>query len=105
MWQALGFAGSILKRSTPIIVVAALIALGFYAVRQIPPQHAPWGAISLEDPVGLATHMKLRRLADDTATCRAALSTARDLTTRPAVLDAGTEQCPLLMRSRSNVPR
>jgi hypothetical protein len=71
------------------------VALGFYAVRQIPPQHAPWGPISLEYPVGLATHMKLRRLTVDEAACTAALVTASDLQTRPAAADAGTDQCPL----------
>jgi hypothetical protein len=83
------------RRSAPLIVVAFLVALAFYAVRLIPPQHAPWTPLVLEQPVGMATHMKLRGLLGDESACSAVLATAADLQTRPAAGDAGTDQCPL----------
>jgi hypothetical protein len=74
---------AILRRSAPLLGLAVVAALVIFAVRQIPPWHAPWRPLSLEHPIGMATHMKLRQLMDDEASCTAALSTATHLQTRP----------------------
>ena len=37
-----------------------------------PPQDLPWKPLRLDDPVGLATHMKFQRAAADPALCQAA---------------------------------
>jgi hypothetical protein len=86
---------TMLRRSVPLLVFAIFAALVIFAVRQIPPWHAPWGELSLEHPIGVATHMKLRQLLDDEVSCTAALSTAANLRTRTALPDAGTGRCPL----------
>jgi len=86
---------TMLRRSAPLLALGVAVALVIFAVRQIPPWHAPWGELSLEHPIGMATHMKLRQLMDHEASCIAALSTATSLETRPAAPDAGTDRCPL----------
>ena len=86
-------------RAKPILMVVIAIALlalfALWALRQIPPHHAPWAPLSLEDPVGFATSMKLNKLKSGAAHCSAALRTARQLQVRAAALDAGTDACPL----------
>lgn len=86
-------------RLTPILVLVVVIVLlapiGFWALRQIPPQHAPWAPLSLEDPIGLATAAKIRGLGDHAARCNAVLASARQLQVRAGAPDAGTDACPL----------
>lgn len=84
-----------LRRLAPLLGLMAAAALAVYAVRQIPPWHAPWAKLSLEHPVGTATHLKLRGLMEDQIVCADALATAVNLRTRPAASDAGTQTCPL----------
>lgn len=61
----------------------------------IAPEDAPWTPLSLEQPIGWATRMKLGRLRDDPPACRLALTTAQDLVVRDAPDGAGTPSCPL----------
>lgn len=91
------FSAWLLRRAWPLLALALVAALTVYGVRRIPPQHVPWAALSLEHPVGVATHWKLRQLGDDPAPlCQAVLASAVNLQTRPAAPDAGTELCPLI---------
>lgn len=69
--------------------------IALWAITQIPRHHAPWAPVSLEDPVGFATSMKLNTLSNDATRCAAALETARALQVRAAAPDAGTNACPL----------
>jgi hypothetical protein len=80
------------------ILIAAIVLLALatlWALRQIPAHHAPWAPLSLEDPVGFATSMKLNRLGPGSAQCSAALKTALQLRVRAAAPDAGANPCPL----------
>jgi len=95
-----------LRRLAPLFVLMTIAAIALYAVRQIPPWHAPWAALSLEHPVGMATHLKLRALIEDQTACGEAIASAANLRTRPAAPDAGTQACPLthaVALERSNV--
>jgi len=96
MASALHVSVEILRKTAPLLAIAAVVMTGVFAMRQIPPQHAPWAELSLEHPVGLATHMKVRRLMEDEMACAAVLMTASALETRPAAPDAGTQACPLV---------
>ena len=90
--------GEVVRARPILILVAAVILLALltlWAVRQVPRHHAPWATLSLEDPVGFATSMKLNAVSDDAGRCAAALETARQLQVRAAAPDAGTNACPL----------
>lgn len=52
-------------------VLVAIMAL--LADRTAPPEHLPWKALRVEDPVGLATRLKAARTGEDQAACRAVL--------------------------------
>lgn len=64
------------------IVVAFLILVlfavgGVYGIERIPPQHWPFAPLDLENPIGLATGIKLNGLAGDPARCRDALQRSK----------------------------
>lgn len=53
---------------------AALALLVFLFVdTHVPPQHLPWKPLRLADPIGAATAVKLARIENDPAACRAVL--------------------------------
>jgi hypothetical protein len=55
--------------------VLAAGALGLAAVDAwAPPQHLPWKPLTLGQPIGMATHAKIARLAADPPACRAVLA-------------------------------
>lgn len=57
---------------TVLLIGLFLGALVIGADRLIPPQHLPWKPLSLSDPVGLATHLKIVTLQPEA--CRRLLS-------------------------------
>ena len=62
----------------PVLIAAAAAALALAVVawtvgRWAPPQDLPWKPFDLDQPIGLATHFKLARIAADDHACRAAL--------------------------------
>lgn len=63
-----------------LAIVFLLLALAAAcSVRQLEerrPQDLPWTPLRIEDPVGRMTRMKIARLADDPAACRALLAGA-----------------------------
>lgn len=62
-----------------ILILAVLLLAAFFALRHAErarPQDLPWTPLDLAAPIGLATHMKLARLADDPGGCRDALRRA-----------------------------
>lgn len=56
----------------PVLALIALLALaiGVRTWLHDHPQHDPWAPLSLSDPVGWATHAKVRKAARDPAQCR-----------------------------------
>lgn len=72
--------------------LASLIVLSGCGVE---PEDLPWTPLSLEQPLGWSTGMKIGALNEDATACAAALATATRLETRPAAPDAGTSTCPL----------
>lgn len=62
----------------PVLIAAAVtalsLAIGAWALdRWAPPQDLPWKPFDLDQPIGIATHFKLARIAADDRACRAAL--------------------------------
>ena len=45
-----------------ILLVLGLIGVGYLLHRYVPPQHNPWRAPDLTEPIGLATYNKLTDL-------------------------------------------
>lgn len=85
-----------------LAVPAILAATGWASKRWIDahPQHVPWVPLSLADPVGRATAIKLSRLVDDPPACRALLTDAGiAIRTLPA---SGTGACALTDRTVIN---
>lgn len=62
-----------------LIVIAAALGLGLYHWGKGHPQDMPWTPLSLADPVGRFTHLKIAGLRDDFPACR-------------RLLDAGAEE-------------
>jgi hypothetical protein len=58
---------------TALTIIAAL-GVGAWRWLDDYPQHNPWALLSIDDPIGWATRMKLARLRDDPAECRAFLN-------------------------------
>lgn len=60
---------------TPVHVVAFIVvlAVGLVASPGIPPQHWPFAPLDLEQPIGLATSLKLAGLRTRPEQCRAVL--------------------------------
>lgn len=53
-----------------LIILAVLLAGGFYLVRyQLPDQHDPFAPLLIDDPPGLATSFKLRRIENSPRLC------------------------------------
>lgn len=75
-------------------VVAIVIFAIFIANRYLPAQHNPLRPISLNDPIGVATHFKLQRIKADPDFCYSLLTKAEIRYTSLGA-DAGTERCPL----------
>jgi len=67
-----------LRRKLPLLPIgaalAALLLGGLAIVARAPPQDLPWKPLTLDQPIGLATHWKIARLAGDPARCRAVLA-------------------------------
>lgn len=62
-----------------LTVLAVAFILGLYHWAKGHPQDLPWTPLSLAEPTGRFTHLKIARLRDDFAGCR-------------ALLDAGSEE-------------
>ena len=77
-----------------LIVLLALLAAGYYGYRYLPAQYNPFAPLRLEDPPGLLSHYKLRRLTP--AECAGLLEEAnrRKLISSQPVADSGGA-CPL----------
>ena len=60
--------------ATLVDMVAAGILLFAFIDRSAPPQDLAWKPLSLDQPLGMATRMKISRIADDPAACRAILA-------------------------------
>jgi len=56
-----------------LLVIAAALGLAIYNWGRGHPQDLPWTRLSLADPIGPFTHMKIARLHRQFATCRALL--------------------------------
>src|SRR6185436_10142870 len=66
------------------ILILALGAVALAVDRWAPPQHLPWKPLTLDQPIGLATHWKIARLAAGPPdACRAVLA-AGGVRFRPA---------------------
>lgn len=55
------------------VVLLTLAGVGAVMLRDAPPQDLPWKPLTLDDPAGWATGMKLARLDADAPRCRAIL--------------------------------
>lgn len=74
------------------VVLSTLVAAAAVMLRDAPPQHLPWKPLTLEQPSGLATDMKLARLDADPARCRAVLEAGGvSVSPQPDRLDV---ECP-----------
>lgn len=71
------------------VALIAVVALGLWLARH--PQHNPWAALDLADPVGMATVRKLSGLVDGGARCQQMLRDA-DIAFE-AVAPAGSGRC------------
>lgn len=56
-----------------LLVLVVIAGAGIYGLGNIPPQDWPFAPLDLEDPVGLATGMKLSRLRNKPEQCMAVL--------------------------------
>ena len=66
-----------LARLTGLVLLWILVAImALLAERTIPSQHAPWKALRVVDPVGMATRIKAARSGRDPKLCRAILAKA-----------------------------
>jgi hypothetical protein len=63
-------------RPTFLLVLALAVALALYSWGGGHPQDLPWTPLSLADPVGRFTNLKIARLRDDFPACRALLDAA-----------------------------
>ncbi|MGB3624328.1 MAG: extensin family protein [Henriciella sp.] len=75
-------------------VVAIVVFAIFIGNHFLPAQHNPLRPISLNDPIGVATHFKLQRIKADPVLCYSLLAKAGVEYTQLGD-DAGTERCPL----------
>lgn len=73
------------------IALAAALAL---SACNISREDLPWEPLSLEDPIGMATPMKLANLRDDAALCAATLS-ASNLEYAPVEAEPAQPECAL----------
>jgi hypothetical protein len=76
-------------------IIAIVVFTIFIANRYLPAQHNPLRPISLNDPIGVATHFKLQRIKADTDLCYDLLLKAGVEYTLLSNEDASTERCPL----------
>ena len=64
-------------RALAVLIAIALLAfLGLRHLERTRPQDLPWTPLDLTAPIGMATRMKLERLAQDPALCTALLAQA-----------------------------
>lgn len=59
-----------------VLLWALVLVMALVAQKAIPRQHVPWRALSVVDPVGMATRIKAARAGRDPTTCRAILRKA-----------------------------
>jgi len=78
-----------------LLSVGLIAFLSLLFLRNIAPKDAPWAPLSLEDPIGFATKLKLAALRNDLTKCPVILGTAQQLRFRAAASDSGTKNCPL----------
>jgi hypothetical protein len=71
-----------------LLVLAALV-VGAWRWLEAHPEHAPWVPLRIDHPTGWATRMKLARLRDDPAECRALLTRSEIAFTALPPLGAG----------------
>lgn len=79
-----------IRRLIGLFVCAVLVA-GAWRWLDDHPEHAPWAPLRIEHPTGWATRMKLARLRDDPAECRAFL--VRSEIAFTALPPLGTGEC------------
>lgn len=74
--SAYGSQPAILATAAGLILDLAIPALllGVAVARWAPPEDLPWTPLRLDQPLGLATHFKFARAADDPRRCRLILS-------------------------------
>lgn len=73
------------------LLIAGAIALAAWSWVREHPQDNPWAPLDLRDPPGWATQLKLARLRDDPASCRAVL--ARSAVAFTTLAAAGEGAC------------
>lgn len=81
-------------RGKGFIVLLALLAGGYYGYRNLPAHYNPFAPLRLEDPPGLISHFKLRRLTPARCADLLAEANQRKLITSQPVANSGGE-CPL----------
>ena len=59
-----------------VLLWALVLIMALVADRSIARQHLPWKALSVVDPVGMATRVKAARAGGDPVICRAILRKA-----------------------------
>jgi len=69
-----------LQRLRPLLVIAALAALGWAGwrwVEALPPEQSPFAELDMERPIGWATGMQLSRVRADPGLCAATLAASQ----------------------------
>ncbi len=93
------------------LFVLFLALVGLMIERAIPPQDKPWTPLRVIDPVGAATGMKVARVGQDPALCRATLSAAgvaftevpARMTPQMAQLGCSIDDAIIVQGSRANL--
>lgn len=84
----------LLRKIAGYLSLAVGLGLAAALIISLPPEQTPWGELSLEQPIGPFTDLKVSRLAGDPARCRLLLENS-EVQFTPVPDDGGNPNCAL----------